>query len=76
MVTRLAAAAGVNLGLDDADRPAEAFGDVVHLFGGEGDFSTGHGHPVLREDGLGLILVDFHVGLQGPVYYMWRPAWR
>ena len=61
----LAAAAGVDLRLDDDDAAAEPARDLAGLGGGERDFAARHGHAVAREDGLGLILVDFH-GCSGP----------
>ena len=56
----LAAAAGVNLRLDDDDLAAEAAGDLARFGGVERDFAARHGHAVPRQDGFGLILVDFH----------------
>ena len=56
----LAAAAGVDLRLDDDDAAAEAAGDVAGFGGVERDLAARHGHAVAREDGFGLILVDFH----------------
>ena len=58
----LAAAAGVNLRLDDDDGAAEAPGDVAGFGGVEGDFAARHGHAVPRKDRFRLILVDFHDG--------------
>ena len=58
----LAAAAGVNLRLDDDDAAAEAAGDVAGFAGVERDFAARHGHAVAREDRFGLILVNFHDG--------------
>ena len=62
----LAAAAGVNLRLDDDDGAAEAPGDLAGFGGVEGDFAARHGHAVPREDGFGLILVNFHDGEETP----------
>ena len=62
----LAAAAGVDLRLDDDDAAAEAAGDLAGFGGVEGDFAARHRHAVPREDGFGLILVDFH-GVQTPM---------
>ena len=55
----LAAAAGVDLRLDD--RPAaEALGDLPRLGRAVGDLAARHGDAVSREDRLGLVFVDFH----------------
>ena len=68
----LAAAAGVDLRLDD-DAPGffglgdEALGDGPDLFHRERRLALGHGHAVPGEDLLGLILVDFHEGA-GPYH--------
>ena len=56
----LAAAAGVDLRLDDDRAAAEALGDLGGLGGREGDLPAGHGDTMAREDGLGLVFVDFH----------------
>ena len=56
----LAAAAGVDLRLDDDDAAAEPRGDLAGLGGVERDLAARHGHAVAREDRFGLILVDFH----------------
>ena len=58
----LAAAAGVDLRLDDDGAAAEALGDLRGLGGVERDLAARHGDAVPREDLLGLILVDFHGG--------------
>jgi hypothetical protein len=58
----LAAAAGMNLRLDDTDLAAEAARDVGRFTGRKGHFAARHGHSVAREHGLGLIFVDFHRG--------------
>ncbi len=55
----LAPAAGVNLGLDD-HAPAQPLGGRHGLFGSVDHLSVRHGDAVLRQDGLGLILMDFH----------------
>ena len=52
----------MNLRLHDDDAGAEALGDVGDFRGIGGFFSARHGHAVLREDCLSLILVDFHSG--------------
>ena len=57
----LAAAAGMNLGLDDDDLPSEPACDVPGFGGAERDFTARHRDAVPREDGFGLILVDFHL---------------
>ena len=58
----LAAAARMNLRLDDDHRAAEALGDLAG-FGGVGrDFAARHGHAVARQNRFCLILVDFHDG--------------
>ena len=56
----LAAAAGVNLRLDDRNGSAEALGDVVNFFGCERHFPAGDRHAVFREDCFGLVLVNLH----------------
>ena len=60
----LAAAAGVDLRLDDRHRTAEPLGDLDGLLRREGDLAARHRHAELREDGLGLIFVNLHVGLR------------
>jgi hypothetical protein len=61
----LAAAAGVDLRLDDDDRGAETPGNVAGLGGRKGHFAAGHGDAVLRQNRFRLILVDFHRGRNG-----------
>ncbi len=56
----LAAAAGVNLRLDDDDAAAEAPRDLAGFGGVERDLAARHRHAVARENRFGLILVDFH----------------
>ena len=56
----LAAAAGMNLRLDDRDRSAEPLGDVVNFFGCERHFPAGDRHAVLGKDCFGLVLVNLH----------------
>ena len=56
----LAAAAGMNLRLDDGDRAAEPLGDVVNFFRGERHFPARNRHAVLGKDSFGLVLVNFH----------------
>ena len=60
----LAAAAGVNLRLDDDRSAAEALGGCPRLGGVEHDFALRHRYAVRREDCLGLILVNFHDALR------------
>src|SRR5262249_17899067 len=55
-----AAAAGVNLRLDDNDFRAEAAGDRRRLRRAGERLTTRHRHAVARQDALRLILVDFH----------------
>ena len=43
-------------------RAAETAGDLAGFRGVERDLAARHGHAVAREDGFGLILVDFHDG--------------
>ncbi len=60
----LAAAAGVDLRLDDHRSAAETDGYRLRVGCIEHDFALGHRHAVCREDRLGLIFVDFHEALQ------------
>ena len=62
-----AAAAGVDLGLDD-DRQAQLLRHVHGLVGGERDVTARHRHAEPGEDGLPLVFVDFHgmSGVTGP----------
>ena len=60
----LAAAAGVDLGLDDDRSATEPDGGGLRLGGVEHDFALRDGHAVRREDRLGLIFVDFHEALR------------
>ena len=55
----LAAAAGVDLGLDH-HRHAQLLGDLAGLLGRGGDAPLGDGHAELGHDLLGLVLVDLH----------------
>ncbi len=55
----LAAAPGVDLRLDDR-APAEPARDLPGLGGAVGDLTARHGDAEVREDRLGLVLVDFH----------------
>ena len=55
-----AAAAGMNLRLDDDDRAAETARDRAGFGRVERDFAARHGHAVLRQNRFRLILVDFH----------------
>ena len=54
------ASAGVDLRLHDDEVSAETTRDFAGLGGVEGDFAARHRDAVPRENGLGLILVDFH----------------
>ena len=54
-----AAAAGVDLRLDD-DRHAQLLGDLAGLLGRGGDAAARHGHAVVGEELLRLVLVDLH----------------
>ena len=69
----LAAAAGVNLRLDDHAAVAPSANSLrataVGFFERVGHFALGHGHAVFRQDFFRLILVNFHLGM-GPT----RPA--
>ncbi len=56
----LAAAAGVDLGLDHGRALGEGGEGGVELLGGLGGGALGDGHPVFLEQCLGLILVDVH----------------
>ena len=58
-----AAAAGVNLRLDDDGLVAggeELLGGGIGFFQRGGHFTVGNGHAVLAEDGFGLVLVNLH----------------
>ncbi len=50
----------MNLRLDDDDAAAETARDLAGFGGVERDLAARHGHAVSRENGFGLILVDFH----------------
>ncbi len=56
----LAAAAGVNLRLDDGNGAAEPLGDVVSFFGSKCHFPAGHRHAVFRKDSFSLVFVNLH----------------
>ena len=58
----LAAAAGMNLRLDDRNGSAEPLGDVVNFFGRERHFPAGNRHAVFGKDSFSLILVNLHEG--------------
>src|SRR5829696_2808809 len=58
----LAAAASVDLRLDDDDLAAETTRNLTGLRGAEGHFTARHRDAVTREDGFALVLVDFHLG--------------
>src|SRR5690606_26084431 len=55
-----AAAAGVDLRLDDPSRAAELLRDRGRLLGGRGDAAARHRHTSAREDLLRLVFVDLH----------------
>ena len=57
----LAAAARVNLRLDHRDAAAEPLGHARRVRGGLHHLAGGHGHAVLRQDRLRLILVNLHM---------------
>ena len=59
----LAAAAGVNLRLDDDGAAAEPLGDGARVIGGERDLAARHRHAVTRKNRLALILVNLHAAL-------------
>src|SRR4051812_9175089 len=61
----LATSAGVNLRLDDNGAAPELFRRDPGIRGGEYDFSLRHRHAVAGQDGLRLILVDFHESIAG-----------
>ena len=58
----LAAAAGVDLGLDHGHRPGQLDEGVGGGLGRVGHEPAGHGHARLAEDLLGLEFVNFHGG--------------
>ena len=57
--TAFAAAAGMNLGLDD-DAAADLLRRSLGFFNGVGHFASRHRDVVLGQDRLGLIFMDFH----------------
>ena len=61
----LAASAGMNLRLDDDGAAAEPPGNLAGLGRVERHLALRNGHAIPREDGLGLIFVDFHRVLSG-----------
>ena len=63
----LAAAAGVDLSLDDAQRGPELLIGGAGLAGGSGYLTTGHRHAGIAQNLLGLVLVDLHAR---------SPGWR
>ena len=65
--TPLAAAAGVNLGLDDDGSTAKADGGRLRVDCVEHDFALRHRHAMCRENCLGLVFVDFHEALEVPI---------
>ena len=65
----LAAAACMDLRLDDPHRTAEFPGLRHGFFGSEGRMPARHRHTVLREYGLGLVFVNIHEKPSG-----WRAA--
>ena len=58
----LAAATGVDLGLDDPDRAAELLGGFHRLLHGEGRDAARHRHTEVAQDFLALVLVNLHEG--------------
>ena len=56
----LAAAAGVDLGLDDPELAADLAGTIGRLFGAVGERALGHGHTEAGQDFLGLVFVNIH----------------
>ena len=58
--TRLAAAARMDLRLDDPDRPAEFVRFRNRLFRCERRMSARYRHAILRKHGLGLVFVNIH----------------
>jgi hypothetical protein len=56
----LAAAAGMDLRLDDPDRAAQFARRTLGLGGGVGHLALQHGHAVLGQELLGLVFVDVH----------------
>src|SRR5690606_4670781 len=56
----LATAAGVDLGLDHPDLAAQRFGGLDRIIDRETGDAPGHRDPVLAQDLLALVLVDFH----------------
>ena len=56
----LAAAAGMDLGLDDGHRPGELDEGIGGRLGRIGHKPAGHGHAGLAEDLLGLEFVNLH----------------
>ena len=61
----LAAATRVNLRLDDHGAAAQTLGDLASLGSRERHLAARHGNAVAREDGFGLIFVDFHWNRSG-----------
>ena len=57
-----AAAAGVDLRLDNTNVGFQALRGLQCFFLGESDFAAGSGDAITREYCLGLVLVDFHEG--------------
>ena len=72
----LAAAARVDLRLDDDQAAAKAAGDLARFDRRERHFPARHGNAVTREDRFGLVLVNSH--LSGPLFLVpgsWFLAW-
>ncbi len=57
---RLAAAAGMDLRLDDPDRAAQLGCHLLSLLGGIGDAAARHGHAEPLQESLCLIFMDVH----------------
>jgi hypothetical protein len=50
----------MDLRLHDPDGPAQFVGRFLGFLRREGDHAAGHGHAELRQQALGLILMDIH----------------
>jgi hypothetical protein len=60
--TALAAATGVDLGLDDPDRAAQLLGGFLGFAHAERGMAPRHRHAVRAQQFLGLVFVDLHRG--------------
>ena len=71
----LAAAAGVDLGLDHSDAAAELLRRLDRLLHGEGGDAARHRHAELAQDVFGLVFMDLQGGLLGDWRVrVWRPC--